>query len=818
MTSDSTNNFWWLQQDPIAAAETDSFQHIIPSRQFLREVMEEAEEPWTLAELAEWLRLEADAAVVGLARRLNAMCRDGQLHCNRAGEYALAKKIDLVAGVIHGHPDGFGFLLPDEDGDDLFLAKEEMRRVFHGDKVLARVKGRDRRGRLEGSIVEVTQRNTHDVVGRFVVEDGVSYVEPSNPRLIHSVLIDRAARGNAQADQIVVAKVIQQPNRRTAAVGEIVAVLGDASQPGMETEIALRSHGIPHEFPAEVVQQAKNYGAKIDPKAIKGRVDLRATPLMTIDGEDARDFDDAVFAEPKGKGWRLLVAIADVAEYVTPGSPLDNEAIERGTSVYFPNRVVPMLPEALSNGLCSLNPKVDRLALVCEMQIDAKGKVTNAKFYEAVICSHARLTYNEVWGALSGEDPRAVKRLAESLPHLQALYALYQALSAARRRRGTVDFETSEASFMFDAEGRVAGLMTYERNDAHKLIEECMIAANVEAARHLQKQKLAGLYRNHAQPSSERIERLVAFLGGLGIRANFRNEVHSSDYQKFLKSIADRPDFELLQTMLLRSMAQARYEPECEGHFGLALEEYAHFTSPIRRYPDLLVHRAIKALAQGHKAADYNRQAGDMEQLGKTCSNHERRAEDASRDVQAWLKCEYVQQHLGESFNGTIASVTNFGLFVMLDDLLVEGLVHVSSLSSDYYHYDENRQVLAGERSGREFSIGDKVRVTVAAANPQDRKIDLALENQEPSTENGRKGKLRPKLKPKSGGGEKRQKGQAARTNAGTNKRTQSKKNGTKKAAKRVATGKASKASKKAGAKKSKKTAKGGQPKQGSKR
>lgn len=730
MTTTPTTNFWWLQHDPIAAAETDSFQHSIPSRQFLREVMEEAEEPWTLAELAEWLQLEVEAAIVGLERRLNAMCRDGQLHCNRAGEYALAKKIDLIAGTIHGHPDGFGFLLPDEEGPDLFLAKEEMRRVFHGDKVLTRVKGKDRRGRLEGSIVEVTQRNTQDVVGRFVIDDGSSYVEPSNPRLIHSVLIEKADRGRAKQDQIVVARITQQPNRRSTAIGEIAAVLGDASQPGMETEIALRSHGIPHEFPAEVVKEAKGYGDKVDKQSIKGRVDLRDTPLMTIDGEDARDFDDAVFAEPKGKGWRLVVAIADVAQYVTPDSALNAEAIERGTSVYFPNRVVPMLPEALSNGLCSLNPNVDRLALVCDMQIDAKGTVKGAKFYEAVIRSHARLTYNDVWAALSGEDPRAVKRLAKQLPHLESLYALYKALNTARKRRGTVDFETSEAAFMFDADGRVAGMMTYERNDAHKLIEECMIVANVEAARHLQKQKLAALYRNHAQPATERVERLVAFLSGLGIKPGFRTEVKSSDYQKFLKSIAGRPDFELLQTMLLRSMAQARYESECEGHFGLALEEYAHFTSPIRRYPDLLVHRAIKALATGGKAAAYNRQAGDMEHLGKLCSGHERRAEDASRDVQAWLKCEYVQQHLGETFNGTIASVTNFGLFVMLDDLLVEGLVHVSSLSSDYYHYDESRQVLAGERSGKEFSIGDKVRVTVAAANPQDRKIDLALEDQ----------------------------------------------------------------------------------------
>lgn len=729
---------WWLKKDSIAAAEEGSFEHTIPSRQFLRQIMEEAEEPYTFPELAEWLQITAEGALIGLERRLGAMCRDGQLHQNRAGEYALAKKLDLVAGTIHGHPEGFGFLLPDEEGDDLFLAKEEMRRVFHGDKVLARIKGKDRRGRLEGAIVEVTQRNTTDVVGRFVVEDNVSFVEPSNPRLIHRVLVEKTERGNAQPDQIVVAQVMQQPNRRSMPMGRIAAVLGDASQPGMETEIALRSHGIPHEFPAAVLSEAKAFGDVIPKDAIERRKDLRGVPLMTIDGEDARDFDDAVFAEPNGSGWRLYVAIADVASYVTPGSALNDEAIERGTSVYFPNRVVPMLPEALSNGLCSLKPDVERLALVCEMKISERGKVTNSKFYDAVIRSHARLTYNDVWAALSGEDPRASKRLAKPLPYLRTLHELYGALAGARKRRGTVEFETQDAAFMFDAEGRVAGLMPYERNDAHKLIEECMIAANVEAARYLQKQKAAALYRNHAEPSDEKLERLTAFLGGLGLSAKFGKTVTPADYQKLLKSVAERPDRELIQTMLLRSMAQARYEPDCEGHFGLALQEYAHFTSPIRRYPDLLVHRAIKHVANGGKAADYNRAAGDMEGLGKLCSNHERRAEDASRDVQSWLKCEYVQQHLGESFEGTVSSVTNFGLFVMLDALLVEGLVHVTSLNSDYYHYDQVSQSLTGERSGKVYKPGDKVMVTVAAANPQDRKIDLTIEGDQKAEPNRR--------------------------------------------------------------------------------
>lgn len=729
---------WWLKQDPIAAAEEGSFEHTIPSRQFLRKVMEEAEEPYTFPELAEWLQISAEGALIGLERRLGAMCRDGQLHQNRVGEYALAVKLDLVAGSIHGHPEGFGFLLPDEDGEDLFLAKEEMRRVFHGDKVLARIKGKDRRGRLEGSIVEVTQRNTQDVVGRFVIEHDVSFVEPSNPRLIHRVLIEKTDRGNAVEDQIVVAQVTQQPNRRAMPMGRIAAVLGDASQPGMETEIALRSHGIPHEFPKAVLKEADAFGEEIPADAINSRKDLRDVPLMTIDGEDARDFDDAVYAEPNGNGWRLYVAIADVASYVTPGSALNEEAVERGTSVYFPNRVVPMLPEALSNGLCSLKPEVERLALVCEMKISERGKVTSSTFYDAVIRSHARLTYNDVWAALSGEDPRAEKRLAKPLPHLRTLHALYGALVGARKRRGTVEFETQDAAFMFNAEGRVAGLMPYERNDAHKLIEECMIAANVEAARYLQKHKAAALYRNHAEPTDEKLERLTAFLGGLGLSANLGGSVSPADYQKLLKSVAERPDRELIQTMLLRSMAQARYEQECEGHFGLALQEYAHFTSPIRRYPDLLVHRAIKHVANGGKAADYNRIAGDMEVLGKQCSTYERRAEDASRDVQSWLKCEYVQQHLGESFEGTVASVTNFGLFVMLDALLVEGLVHVTSLNSDYYHYDAVSLSLTGERSGRVYKPGDKVTVTIAAANPQERKIDLAIEGDQKPEPNRR--------------------------------------------------------------------------------
>ena len=713
------------KQDPHQAREAKKYANPIPSREYVLQVLKESG-PLDRGALDTALSLQGEEELEALRRRLKAMCRDGQLVCNRRGVYCVVNKRDLIAGRVVGHADGFGFLIPDEGGDDLFLSAREMRGLFHGDRAVARVTGKDRRGRLEGATVEILERNTRRVVGRLYCESGVGFVVPDNKRLTHDIIIPRDAIGGAERGQIVVAEIQEQPTKRTQPIGRVAEVLGEHMAPGMETDIAVRTFNISVEWPEEVEEEIKDFGMEVPEAAKADREDLRELPLVTIDGADARDFDDAVYCERKPKGWKLLVCIADVSAYVKPGVALDQEAYQRGNSVYFPDRVVPMLPEVLSNGLCSLNPEVDRLCMTCELYINKEGKITRSRFFPAVMRSHARLTYGEVAAMLDG-NAELCGTHADLLPHLHELHTLYQMLHASRQERGAIDFDTTETRFQFDDQGKIAAVVPLVRNDAHRLIEECMLAANVAAARLFERKRLPALYRIHEGPKEEKLSGLREFLGELGLGLPGGDKPNAKDYAALMQQIKGRPDEHLIQTVMLRSLRQAVYSPGNLGHFGLAFPAYTHFTSPIRRYPDLIVHRAIKHLIGGGKADDFEYSLPRLQATGEHCSATERNADEATRDAEAWLKCEYMQDKLGEQFDGTISGVSSFGFFAELDGVHVDGLVHITALDNDYYHFDPIGHRLTGERTGTVYRLGDRVRVQVAAVNLDERKIDFVL-------------------------------------------------------------------------------------------
>ena len=605
-----------------------------------------------------------------------------------------------------------------------------MERVLHGDWVLAKAGSRGSGGKVEARIVRVLEKERAPVVGRYFVEFGMAVVVPEDPRITQDIIIVPGQENGARHNQMVQVEITQSPSKQMNAMGKVLEVLGDHMAPGMEIEVALRNHDIPHEWPSEVEAQVANLGEFVEESAKQGRVDLRDLPLVTIDGEDARDFDDAVYCErKKSGGWRLWVAIADVSHYVGKGTALDKEAIERGNSVYFPEQVVPMLPKVLSNGLCSLNPKVDRLCMVAEMTVSEAGRLSGYRFYEAVMNSHARLTYTKVHAILQG-DEKLRADYQPLVPHLTELHNMYMALKAARQERGAIEFETLETRFVFNAHRKIDSIVPVVRNDAHKLIEECMILANVSAAKLLEKHEAHSLYRVHDEPDPERLSQFRQFLQDLGIESQLPNDPSPEELTQALESLGDRPEKELIQTMLLRSMKQAVYQPENIGHFGLALKAYAHFTSPIRRYPDLVVHRAIKGILQQQQqpvSGAYIYNEDEVKQLGEQCSMTERRADDATREVADWLKCEFMQDHVGDEFTGVISSVTNFGLFVRLDDLQIDGMIHVSNLGHEYFHFDGAKQCLIGEHSRTVFRLGDKLTVVVASVSLDDRRINLAL-------------------------------------------------------------------------------------------
>jgi ribonuclease R len=709
--------------DPFLAREQERYEHPLPSREWILSVLEQEGVPVDAERLSELLSIHPDEEDA-FTRRLNAMERDGQIMRNRRGALCVVEKLGLIRGRVVGHPDGFGFLIP-EDGDtggDLFLSPWEMSRVFHGDRVMARASGVDRRGRREGVIVEVLERAHTRVVGRLHEEHGVCYLVPEDRRLTQDILIPREACNGARSGQVVVAEIIEQPDRHVKPVGRVVEVLGNYADPGMEVEIALRKHDLPHVFPPAVESLASKLPKAVRKSDWKGHEDLTRLPLVTIDGETAKDFDDAVYCEREGKGFRLWVAIADVSHYVKPGDPFDVEAQARGNSVYFPRRVIPMLPEELSNGLCSLNPQVERLCLTCEMAIGPRGDIKDYRFYPAVMFSHARLTYTTVAAVIADPKSEPARDHRNLVPHLQNLDALFRVLLGARERRGAIDFESSETRMDFDDKGKIVAIYPVQRNDAHRLIEECMLAANVCASDFLQSREHPALYRIHEGPTPEKLEALHQFLREFGLQLDGGDDPHAKDYAKLLTQIKGRPDYQLLQTVLLRSLRQAVYSPENVGHFGLAYEAYTHFTSPIRRYPDLLVHRSIKAVLR-----DETYSPGDWAALGQHCSETERRADEATRDVEAWLKAYYMRDRVGEQFTGTISGVAAFGVFVALDHVYVEGMVHVSELGNDYFQYDAARHQMIGERTRKRFRLGDRIDVKLVRADLETTRLDFVL-------------------------------------------------------------------------------------------
>jgi ribonuclease R len=714
-------------KDPYAQREAEKYENPIPSRELILQLIEHAGKPLRREEIAEAFSLEDEDQLEALRRRLRAMERDGQLLFNRGKKYCLVNNEDLIAGRVIGHADGFGFLKPDDGSDDLFLSPREMNPLLHNDRALVRIAGVDRKGRREGAVVEVLQRNTHQIVGRLYKEDGFTYVVPDNKNIAQTVLIQKGGIGKAKQGQIVVAEITEQPTQLKQPIGRIIDVMGEHMAPGMEIDMAIRSYELPNHWPDELLEEIKPLKNEVPESAKESRTDLRKTPLVTIDGEDARDFDDAVYCQKTPKGWKLLVAIADVSHYVQINSELDKEAQKRSTSVYFPERVIPMLPEILSNGLCSLNPNVDRLCMVCELLINEQGQVTRSRFFDAVMSSHARLTYTEVAKMLVEGDQALAEKYKALMPHLRELYALYKVMRVSREQRGAMDFDTQETRIIFGAERKIEKIVPVVRNDAHKLIEEFMITANMAAARFLNNKKMPKLLRIHDGPSADKLLNLKTFLGELGLSLGGGAKPTPLDYMHLIESIKDRPDAHLIQTVLLRSMSQAVYSPELKGHFGLALEAYAHFTSPIRRYPDLLVHRAIRHCLQDKSVESFYYGVPDMVVLGEQCSANERRADEATRDVVSWLKCEYMMDKVGEEFPGIISAVTSFGFFVELAEIYVEGLVHISNLAQDYFHFDATSHQLRGERTGINYRLGDSVNVRVARVDLDEKKIDFEL-------------------------------------------------------------------------------------------
>lgn len=736
-------------QDPHAAREAKNYENPVPSREFILETLVALATPSTYEEVCAALHVDDEGRTEGVRRRLIAMARDAQIDSNRGRQtYFPLDPKKVTTGILQGHKDGYGFLLR-EDGDDVYISNNQMRKAFHGDKAMVRITGTDRRGRLEGQIAKVLEHNTTQIVGRYFEQSGgFGVVRPDSKRVSHEIVIAEKDRNGAKHDQFVNVDIIQQPRPGEMITGRVAEVLGNNLAPGMEIEVAIRSHDIPNTWSKELLEELKSIPEEVVEKDKKKRVDLRDLPFVTIDGEDARDFDDAVYVErnKRTNGWRLFVAIADVSHYVKVDSELDKEATKRATSVYFPENVIPMLPEVISNGLCSLNPEVDRLVMVCEVTISEKGKMSGYKFYEAVIHSHARLTYNLVWEMLqkpmTDEGKQWRKQYRPVVPHLETMYGLYKMLRKGRTKRGAIDFETVETKIEFDSQRKISQIVPTSRNDAHMIIEECMLMANVCAADFLSRYKVPGLYRVHNGPSDQKLDNLREFLGEMGL-SMAGGDPSPSHYQELLKQIADRPDAQLIQTVMLRSLSQAVYQPENEGHFGLAFDAYAHFTSPIRRYPDLLVHRAIRSVIRSTRECKHVRRvegAGRlakkvifpydtpaMETLGQHCSMAERRADDATRDVVDFLKCEYMEQHVGDVFEGTITAVTGFGLFVSLNDVFVEGLVHISNLNNDFYQFDQVKHRLVGERTRKTFRLGDTLWIQVMGGSLDDRKIDFGL-------------------------------------------------------------------------------------------
>ena len=709
-------------QDPYLNRELQRYVNPLPSREWILTILDRIGIPVNTSVLANKLGITKEEKAF-FERRLNAMARDGQVLINRRGAVCVADKLALVKCRVEVHKDDFGFAIPlnPADGNDFVLYARQMLGLMNGDIVTVRPAGVDRKGRREGQVLDIIERANKDVVGRLKLEHGVALLIPEDKRLGASIVLQPHSVGKAKAGQVVVASIESYPDASQAAVARVTEVLGDYADSGMEIEIAVRKHHLPHQFSSACLKQAEKISDHVKPSEYKNRVDLRELPLITIDGETARDFDDAVYAEKIGRNYRLVVAIADVSHYVKPDDAIDVDAQERATSVYFPRRVIPMLPEKLSNGICSLNPNVERLCMVCDMEITYAGNIKSYQFYPAIMRSHARLTYTQAWDWISNDqtdDP--LKK------HVLNLYQLYQILLKKRLQRGAMEFDSIETQMVFNKQGKIERIIPVIRNEAHRLIEECMLAANVCAAEFLHKHKHPALYRNHAGPTSEKLINLREQLGLLGLKLQGGDHPTPKDYASLFQQIKDRPDRQIIEVMMLRSMQQAVYEPNNLGHFGLAYPAYTHFTSPIRRYPDLTIHRAIKAVLNHSKY-----EPKSWNELGVWCSQVERKADNASRDVENWLKTYYMRDKIGEVFSGRVSGMANFGLFVTLDDVYIDGMVHISDLGEDYFNYHPELMAIIGERSGLRFKLGDKVTVKVARADLEQSRIDLLLINTE---------------------------------------------------------------------------------------
>lgn len=746
------------KKDPNLAQEAQKYDNPIPSREYILQQLEKHNARLAFMEIAQLLDLDSDQELYALKKRLRAMRRDGQIQQDQRSRYFIAAPEKTFCGTVLGHRDGYGFLRPEEGGDDSYINPHEMRAVFHGDKVLARVIGHDRKGNSEITIVDVLERAHQEVIGRVVIEDKHMLVAPHNKNITQDIIVTNKNTTDFSVGDVVTVKIIEQPSRYAKPKGEIIEKLGDHLTPGLEIDIAIRMHALPFKWPKQVLKENEAIAQSLSSKDIKGRKDFRALPFVTIDGEDAKDFDDAVYCSPlPSGGFKLYVAIADVSHYVKQNTALDEEALLRGNSAYFPGKVVPMLPEKLSNGLCSLNPKVDRLVMVCEMTLSKEGRVNRYQFHEGVIHSHARMTYTKVQGILHG-DKTLSKEYHELLPLFFNLQAAYHLLNQQRQARGAIEFETVETKILFNEQGKIRQIVPTERNDAHKIIEELMLAANVCAAKFIMKSKKGEVYRIHEGPNQDKLPDLQKTLAELGLHLPGGEEVRPQHYAKLLKQIQHRPDSAMLNTLLLRSLTQAVYGIEQIGHFGLAFDIYTHFTSPIRRYPDLMVHRIIRAIVRGNKRRVYSDER--LQQLTSHCSTTERRADLASRDAMDMLKCDFMKDKVGETLTGSITSVTQFGLFVTLHEYYVEGLVHISSLAQDYYIYDPINQALVAERSGQRYRLGDDVTILVARVDVHQKQIDFTLPN---SSKDAKKALKKPKKKSKYKKSKAKKKGKSKR-------------------------------------------------------
>jgi ribonuclease R len=722
-----------FSKDPFSKREAAKYTNPIPSREYIINCLSKNKIPLSHKQLITRFNLTSEFKKEALRRRLRAMARDGQLMKSRGGKYALIRKEDLIQGHIIGNKEGFGFVAPEDGTTDIYLSPREMRKVFDGDLATVRIINIDKNNRREGIIVDIIERKLQQIVGKFFIEGGIGFVEPDNSRITQNIIIPFESQLDAKPNQIVAAEITTPPTSHAYAIGRVVEILGNYMAPGMEIEVATRSFGLPHKWPEEVLQETANLPEEVAEKSKRGRIDLRNTPLVTIDGKDAKDFDDAVYCEKKPKGgWRLIVAIADVSHYVKPNAALDKEAKERGNSVYFPGKVIPMLPHVLSNGLCSLKPNVDRLCVACDMSISTSGEVTQYQFYPAIMRSHARLTYDKVMKILEEKNQQLEKQYSSLLPHIKNLHQLYKVLYKKRCEHAVLEFETPEVKVEFGANRKIKRLYTTERNDAHKLIEECMLCANISAAKFLTKHKADALFRVHDGPNITKFANLKIFLNELGLSLGGGDLPTSKDYAKLIEKIKTRPDAHLIQTILLRSLSQAFYSPNNDGHFGLAFAEYTHFTSPIRRYPDLTIHRTICAVLNKKYPQKNLPDYEALQNIGKNCSVTERRADEATREALNWLKCEYMLDKLGGEFDGIVTGVTGFGIFVELSDIFVQGLVHITTLDNDYYHFDPIRHRLIGERSGKIYRLGDPLKVKVVRVDLEEKQIDFILQNKKP--------------------------------------------------------------------------------------